>query len=145
MIRKNQPKAKFSAPPPEQIDPDCIYSFSFNPQSQPLFERFYNVKLNTLSSWSNEQYEIFKNLKHCSVQICQESSSRGRLHFHGYIQIHNIIPFYLNTIKHLSHYGTYEIDEINDKDKWDTYVYKQQDIMKPYCEKHDMHYSISTI
>lgn len=145
MIRKNINKAKFSAPPPERIDPERIYSFSFNPQSQPLFERFYNVKLNTLSSWSDEQEQIFKSLKHASVEICQEISSRGRLHYHGYIKIHNVIPFYLTSLKHIAHYGTYEIDEINDNEKWAKYVSKQESLMKPYCERNDMHYSISTI
>lgn len=139
-----QIKVKHNCIPPEDIHPEKIYSFSYNPQEQPLFEKFYKMKLNNLSDWSNQMKNIFQNLKFCNIEVNLELSRKGRFHYHGVIKIDKPIEFVLHDLKMLAHYGTYEIDHINNFEQWNTYCEKQQHLIEPYCEHHNMSYCIST-
>lgn len=145
MIRKNQftNNNKYQCVKPEECHMDKLYSFSYNPEEQPLFEKFYKMKLNNLRDWSNQQRQILSSLRYCTVDVVQEISSKGRLHYHGYIMITDIVRFYLHDLAKLRHYGTYEIDHITDEDVWRTYVYKQERFMKQYCETNEMVYNIT--
>lgn len=142
MIRKIHPKAKYSCIPPECVKTDELYTFSFNPEEQPLFEKFYKMKLNNLKDWSQQMYNILISLKYAEVECVLECSRQGRLHYHGWIMIKDPIEFYLKDLKKLKHYGTYEIDYIKDDEVWSTYVYKQMKHMKSFCDKYDMIYEI---
>lgn len=144
MIRKNL-GLKYSCVKPEDVKVGESYSFSYNPEDQPLVELFYKVKLNTFSAWSRFYYDLFKSMKYCQVHLQMEISSGARLHYHGYIIITDIVKFFMYEIKRLRHYGTYEIDTIKDRDKWEAYIDKQGDIMKIFCAKEEMQYEIDTI
>lgn len=143
MIRKNNQFKKFQCLSPEDVKEDVLYSFSYNPEEQPLFEKFYKMKLNNLSDWSNHMKDILTTLHFCNISVFQELSRKGRFHFHGYIKINKILEFYIHDLAKLRHYGTYEIDKINNEDVWETYIHKQERIMKKYCQTHDMFYNIS--
>lgn len=146
MNRKNAQRYsnKYSCVKPEDVDTEKWYSFSYNPLMQPLFERFYKLKLNTLEQWSQEQVRLLTTLKYCRVSVVLEISQKGRFHYHGYIQIKNNPEFYLTDLARLRDTGTYEIDIINDKEKWLEYVLKQQKTMSVYCRKNGMCYEIDT-
>lgn len=144
MNRKTYTKAKYTCIKPEDVVEGTEYTFSFNPEEQPLFQRFYSMTLNNLKDWSQQQDNVFRSLKYCKINVVMEISSGGRLHYHGYITITDTVNFFLKTIKHLKHYGTYEIDVITDPDKWSAYVYKMDKKMKSFCQNHSMIYNINT-
>lgn len=143
MIRKNHPKVKYNCIKPEEVVDNTLYTFSFNPEEQPMFQKFYSMTLNNLKDWSQQQHNILTSLKYCKVECYMEISSGGRLHFHGYIKITDTVNFFLKTIKHIRHYGTYEIDHITDHEKWSEYVSKMEKKMKTFCENHSMIYKIN--
>lgn len=127
---------------PELVTQGSWLTFSFNPEEQPMFERFYRMKLNNLKDWSQQQYDILTTLRHANVHVILECSPKGRLHFHGVIKINDVIEFYMTDLKKLKHYGAIEIDTIGDDEIWLTYIYKQRKYMKGYADKHEMHYEI---
>lgn len=139
----NVPKFKHSCIKPECVDQDMLYTFSFNPQEQPLIENFYRVTLTRFQSWSETMDSKLKRMRHCTYKLVLEISTGGRLHYHGWISINNIMGFYLMDLKYLADLGTYEIDNINDFQKWDTYVYKQRSFVEPWTQMEDMKYSIT--
>lgn len=141
MIRKNK-KFKHNIISPEDVDLDKVMSFSFNPEEQPLFEKFYSMRLNNLEDWSRRQKDILTSLRYCKISAVVECSRKGRLHYHGFIKISKVIEFYLMDLKKLMHYGTLEIDGIDDIDKWVTYVTKQEKYMRKFCENNNMVYEI---
>lgn len=138
MIRKTHPKAKYSCIPPEEFKQGVLYSFSFNPEEQPIFDKFYKVKLNTLQSWSHAMLKIFNDLRYSKLQVFLEVSRRGRFHYHGVIQVMKPLEFVIHDAKMLAHYGCYEIDTIADMQKWLTYCMKQQELITVYAEKNNM-------
>lgn len=137
-------KQKYSCLNPEELDIGKFYTFSYNPDEQPLFEKFYKCKLNNLSDWSHRMLDIFKNLKYANIEVNLECSRKGRFHYHGLIRVTKPIEFVIHDLKMLGHYGTYEIDQIDNFEKWRTYCDKQQQLIKPYAEKNDMLSQIST-
>lgn len=145
MLRKPQfsPHTKYSCIKPEQICLGDEYSFSFNPEDQPIFDKWYNVKINGLKFFSEKNENVLVTLRFCEVRVQMEVSSKGRLHYHGYIRIENVPKFIIHDLAKLRHYGTYEIDIIKDKDIWRTYVDKQKHFMENYCKLNDMKYEIN--
>lgn len=135
---------KYSCIKPEDVLEGVEYSFSFNPEDQPHFDRFYNMKLNTLSNWSDNQFDILTSLKYCTVNVYLEISSKARFHYHGVIKIHHIPNFYIHDLAKVRNYGTYEIDYIKDIEVWTSYVTKQKHIMEDYCNKHNMKYNVQS-
>lgn len=135
--------SKFKIIKPEECLPNILYSFSYNPESQPTVQRFYNISLKCFESWSQEIYEIFTSLRNCTIRTYMEISKAGRLHFHGYIKIQDIVNFYFYDLKKLKHYGTFEIDFINDPLKWDLYIKKQKPYMELFCKVNDMTYEFN--
>lgn len=131
---------KFKVIKPEDCVIDTLYSFSYNPEEQPDIQRFYNIRLNEFESWSQRVYEVFASLRYSHIRTYMEISRSGRLHFHGYIKIKDIVQFYFYDLRKLKHYGTFEIDFINDPLKWDLYIKKQKEMMEPFCKKNSMLY-----
>lgn len=146
MLRKAQvsPHQKYSCIKPEDIECGKEYSFSFNPEDQPKFERFYNMKLNTLRTFSEENEKIFHLLRYCDVKVYLEISSKGRFHYHGYIKIEHIPKFIIHDLAKLRSVGTYEIDMIKSPETWWQYVSKQRHFMLDYAKQNDMKYEIDT-
>lgn len=144
MIRKIYPKFKYNLNiPPEDINVNTFYTFSFNPEEQPLFEKFYKMKLNNLSDWSMQMKKIFDSLHYCKIEVNMEISRRSRFHFHGVIRISDPLHFVIHDLKMLAHYGTYEIDKINNNEVWNAYCEKQQHLIEGYAKKYDMFSSYS--
>lgn len=135
-------KQKYSCLKPEMLHLKTEYSFSYNPEEQPLFEQFYKVKLNTLNKWSEYYSALFTSLKYCKIICYMEISSKGRFHYHGLVMVTDIPRFIINDLAKLRHYGTYEIDEIKDKTVWLDYCLKQQRFMEKYCKDNDMLYKV---
>lgn len=149
MNRKNnfpRQHQKYSCVKPEDMYVHKLYTLSYNPEEQPLFERFYRMKLNNLKDWSNKCKEIF-TLKYADIDVVLEISSKGRFHYHGHILVHDIPRFIIHDLAKLRHYGTYEIDSISELDdgaNWGQYVRKQQRFMQGYAEWNEMEYNIVT-
>lgn len=133
-------KYKYSCIKPEDMEKGTLYTFSYNPEEQPLFEKFYKSRLNNLSDWSQKQIELFNSLKYCEIECVIEISQKARFHYHGYIMITDIVKFFIHDLAKLRHYGTYEIDKITDSDKWKNYIYKQKRFMYDYCNANEMTY-----
>lgn len=139
MIRKQQ-KFKHNIISPEDVVPNKLLTFSFNPEEQPLFQKFYTMKLNNLKDWSQQINNIISSMKYCKITAYLEISRKSRLHLHGFINITHIIKFYLCDLKKLMHYGTLEIDIINDNEIWTKYVLKQEKMMQSFAKNNDMYY-----
>lgn len=144
MIRKSQNGNKYKMINLEEIEIGKTYSFSYNDQEQPLFEKFYKMKLNNLRDWSNSQKERL-TLKYADVDMYLELSPKGRFHWHGKILIRDPVKFIIHDLAKLRHYGTYEIDTITDTDKWDNYITKQQKYMEKYANNNNMIYNITSL
>lgn len=136
-------KHKHSCIKPEDCDITKYYTFSFNPVEQPEFVSFYKTHLNSLKDWSDNIKTNLLKLHFCKYHLACEISTGGRLHYHGYIRITNIVKFYLQDLAYLKTLGTFEIDKITDNIKWDTYVYKQKIFMEPYCQTEDITYELT--
>lgn len=137
-------KPKYSIISPEDISLDERYSFSYNPEEQPDVQRFYCITLKCFESWSQKIYEIFSTLRYCEIETYVEISKAGRLHFHGYIRITDIANFYFYDLRKLKHYGTFEIDFIEQDENWDAYIKKQSWFMEDFCKKNNMQYHFNT-
>lgn len=145
MRSKNQQKFKYSCIKPEDCYTGVLYSFSINPQEQPEFQCFYRMKLNTLRDWSQQFEDKMSKVHYCEYTLTCEIGSGGRLHYHGYIKINNIVKFYLHDLRYLKELGTYEIDKIEDKEVWNIYVEKQKRFMEKYCKENDIKYILTNV
>jgi len=143
MIRANY-TAKYSCVKPEDIKLHNSLSFSFNPEEQPLFEKFYKMKLHNLKDWSERMVANFARLSYSNIEAVIEVSQKGRFHYHGWITVTKMPEFVIHDLAWLRHYGTYEIDIINDEDKWIEYVFKQERFMRSYCIRHEMQYEVES-
>lgn len=130
--------------PPEVIEVDKLYTFNFNPRYVigADSDDYKGITWVDMKSFYNATVKVLNNLNHCEVSIVPEASPQGKLHYHGTIKIKDILNFYLLDLPHIKHYGSLEIDEINDSVKWDTYCSKQEKIMKIFCDKHGTPYRL---
>lgn len=110
--------------PIEEWDDDRLYAISLNPKDDlQFFGRSVDKRImNSYLTLLHKAY-IWKGIEHLKLFI--ETSSMGRLHWHGYIKVNNLEEFFLVTIPLMKKYGTFEIDHLNDKEKWETYCEKQ--------------------
>lgn len=111
---------------PEKVEPTEDYTFSINPDKQ-----FDNAK-GRLKLVQNEVCKILSLLgdsKTYSFELYPELSRGGRLHWHGTIRITNVLAFFTNIIR-IRDFCTYELDTIEDPDKWDEYSKKGKGYMK---------------
>lgn len=130
---------------PETVETGVAYTFSFNPESQPIIQSFGKMTLTSFTTWSEEIYKMFDRCVYCIIETYMELSSAGRLHFHGTLKIVNIPKFYYFDLKILKFHGSFEIDTINtDNDQWDRYCLKQKPFMVPFCEEYGMPYLYHT-
>lgn len=66
-----------------------------------------------------------RNLKACVVDLTYELSPLGRQHYHGYLEVNNVLEFYTYDIHVLKSLGALCIKNITNITEWDTYVKKQ--------------------
>ena len=151
---------------PEDIDTSALYAFTFNPEIQPLnisgkglnssLWQFDPSECLTLSlkDWYKTCHILFNSLNGCELtkMIC-EISKNGRYHFHGCIQITDIMEFYTYAIPLLNskcHYAICPIhDYLDTKERkktyatWDDYLAKQQKFIVPFFIKKGVNMEIT--
>lgn len=103
---------------PEDAEENIDYSFTIN--IDPDLIRKYSNLTNQYYQYLNK----LKLLKYCTYEIFFEISKLGKLHAHGKIKITNTMKFYFYDVKKLMDSFSFEIDTINDIEKWDEYVLK---------------------
>lgn len=127
---------------PEECVKGVWYSFSYNPQAQPMLEAINKVDPFgcNLQDWYKEEISSFCRLKYCDIECRLEISSRGRFHVHGRIRVKDVIRFFSVDLRRMQARGSYEIDRINDPIKWDLYCRKQSEVMSDFCESEGICY-----
>lgn len=138
----SQPKyqPRWQLPAPEEVAIDTLYAFSLSPQCGPASNLLGGFQLRSFKNYQVELWAKLDKLKYCQVNAVHELSRLARWHMHGYIMIDKIIEFYLFDLPILKDIGTFEIDTIADEVKWETYVYKQMTLLKPFCDANRMEY-----
>lgn len=122
--------AKYLCVSPEDVIIDHDYAFSINFEHQT---NVYNQKSDSfqytrpLAQFKDYCKKVLMRMKGCSYKIYFEMSPLGRMHWHGYLRIHDIHAFYTFDIQILKSYSTFVIKPITDE-KWNAYVLKQQKI-----------------
>lgn len=130
----------YKLPPPEEIVPDAVMAFTYNPSFTPTDDEILD-----LPTYINELTDVFRKLKYCKLHLAHEISCNAKWHLHGYIKITDVMRFYIFDLKHLKSDGVFEIDTISDPLKWKDYVYKQKALMTDFLASHKVPYEINTI
>lgn len=123
---------KFQNIPLEDAKLDTPYAFSFNPEHQTnLYDKKSDSFQYTYALVKMDQYmkKMLVKLKASAYLMYQELSPLGRIHYHGYIQILNIVDFFVYDVPLLKSYGTFCIKPIDDAALWAEYVRKQQAVL----------------
>lgn len=116
-------KEKYSAPAPEDVTADAAYAVSISPSDE--YQWFSDGSItNRLKLFVISALIRLKKIAGIDLLLFTEVSQGGRLHFHGYAKITSVPLFYLKGIRQLQKYGTYEIDTIKEREKWDVYCMK---------------------
>lgn len=136
-------KEKISTIAPEDVVEGKEYAFTYSPELQPLRQNG-GFKLQAIANYAMDTFSVFAKCRNCAIRAVHEISRKGRLHYHGYIRIYNVVAFYFNDLKKLSESGTLEIDHINDEYIWLRYVYKQHNLMRPWIEDQGVNYQVDT-
>lgn len=143
--------AKQKSPKMEQYKLNTIYAVTLSPPDRRTMTGAKMIKGNELETYKNlmdsinEDIQYFKKLKYCSLELYTELSNNGRLHYHGYIQIKDILKFTYHDL-HLLNQISYEIDTMSEDScgiyKYEQYVLKQKELWKPFIEYESMQYPI---
>lgn len=141
-MSKRKEKRPHSMIAPELVDIRKIYTFSLNPGTQPTGKQLKQLQQD---QWHNGYFRQLQSLKASKVQVVWELSRLGRWHLHGLIQITDRAKFFVWDIRTLMSMGTFEIDEIDNEDAWTSYVYKQEEFIKPYLEKENIPYTLNNM
>lgn len=114
---------KYSCPKPEHLNTNTTYSISLSPSDR---QQYYESK-DRVCKFKTQWYGRFliHLSPYASYDLYMEVSKEGRLHFHGTIQIKDILNFYLISIPFMRDNMTYEIDTIKDLAEWLKYCTKQ--------------------
>lgn len=129
MRKQNTKTFRWDLPAMEHAKINTLYSFSYNPESQPC-----SYASDRIQKWYSEMVKVISSLKACNVVLNLEISKLGRLHFHGTIQISSLWKFYYYDVPKLMVEGSFEIDTIKSIEDWQAYVDKNKDEMSKMCE-----------
>lgn len=75
-------------------------------------------------------YKKVLSSQHYEYKLYIEVSSTGRIHGHGYIWINDPYNFCLFDVPQLVEKATIVIKEVDDVDKWESYIIKQSHIVR---------------
>lgn len=104
-------------PAPEHLVLNQIYAITLNPK--------FPAKL---PKYSKELHRVFSQMNGVErVVLHPEHSPNGRLHYHGEIVFNDKYQWYDNDIHILMDWGAFEIDTINNPEKWKVYCTKCSD------------------
>lgn len=113
-MRKQPFYDEHKCPEVEKLNVGEVYAITLNP---PDTLAPHNDPLLPYSNFLKEVNRIYAELitkcKHSAMILYPELSHKGRLHFHGYLQITNVIAFMLNDLLHLRSMCHFEIDTIS--------------------------------
>lgn len=132
---------KHSAPSPESIELNTLYSFTISPSDIILNKtKELQDKITTFRDLIYENFAVYG----VTYKLIPELSKTGRLHCHGSIKfVNNVgIALFYNSLFNIKHLITYEMDIVNDKDKWNNYCIKNSHIMQEFCKYNKIKYTI---
>lgn len=115
--------------PEEMLNTDGT-SFSITINFDERMQSYSVVECRETLFYSNSHKWFKDNLKYCKLRLRLEVSAKGRLHWHGTIEIKGgeIGMFYLYDVPRLLLAANIELDKINDPAKWNEYCRKQSGI-----------------
>ncbi len=133
---KNGYKSKHVTIAPEEVNRNMYYSLSLNPNNQ--FDDHHNSKYGNrvnliVETWGTILTKFNPNSFSYHLRL---ESKNGRLHFHGVIRIKDPLTFDVLVLPIWKELCTYEIDTINDMDKWITYCTKCEPLWKGSIYNH---------
>lgn len=124
---------RWSGIPYEKMEENVEYAISINPadewqywNAEDRLETYLKCHKNYL-----RRLAILGNVHVCQFNLYLEISQNGRLHYHGKLKVFSKKLFYIYVIHKLQIRYTYEIDVINDADKWHEYCTKQDLMLHP--------------
>lgn len=142
-MNPNRQHQKCKAPKMEVMKINTCYAVTLSPPDRRTITGAKMCKGNDLETFKtlemniNEDLQLFKKLKYSKIEVYPELSPTGRLHYHGYIEIHNVLKFYYHDT-HILNQISYEIDTISEDPegiyKYEQYVLKQQQHFKEFLD-----------
>lgn len=131
---------------PDMLQNDVVYTFTLNPADTYQYNNKDNrIKLVTAKVIANLLH--YKNF--CKWMLVPEFSTPEcykavpRLHFHGTIKFTNVMAFYIKEFYLLKKWCQFEIDTIDDKKHWKSYVTKNASPMEAYYAKYKIPYVLT--
>lgn len=110
---------------PKEKNPSNYYSITLNPVDE--LQSYYS--LNRVKDFKDAMLKQLHGMsKFNDIHLHIEVSGKGRLHLHGVFNFNSwtdIMNFYVNDIMRYQNKFSYEIDTIDDIDKWVKYMSKQ--------------------
>lgn len=142
------PKQMHNLLPPEAVELNTLYTFNLNPELEP-YRDGHGYKCDSFSVWSKKMSNIFNKLDNYGFNffVVTECSKMGRAHLHGvcyFSSEKDLINWYVHMVPRLKMWGAFEIDTIDDKYKWYSYMLKQRERMRPFCEQNNMSYDYTS-
>lgn len=135
----------------ELLKPDQWLSFTYNPCDA---HQFYGKPGRTVLIVKHIESLLKAKLPYwCRYEVYPEYSFNGksvnmskgpRLHYHGIIQITDLIYLYELGYNELQQQGVFEIDTIDDIDVWMRYCKKSETVIKPLCKQLKIPYKLSS-
>lgn len=101
------------------------YAFSYNPKD--CYQSFNVIVTDRIREFYRHADTYFKYKNFSNKKLYVELSPKGRLHYHGIIEVEKVIEFFLYEIPSLLRCGTVCIKEFDDKgfEGWMKYCNKQ--------------------
>lgn len=106
----------------EQIEVGKEYTFSINPERGVVSFDALTTEREVLNVIKDTR--IIANKMVNKYYLITELSSKGRVHFHGVVNITNRYKFIMHDLPLWRKFGTYEVDVISNHDIWYTYMTK---------------------
>lgn len=138
--------------PTKYFNNNKVYTFTINPDNEYQFYKESQLQSRLGKCIFNTLYYLRQCCKDCAIfkltiesSLPVESSKAGngpRIHFHGTIKFTDSLTFLLNRYHVLMQNFKFEIDTIEDEDKWENYCSKDESLFKPLMEKYQFPYKI---
>ncbi|UOF82064.1 rep protein [Circoviridae sp.] len=118
----------------ENMIDGVFYAITINPNDKHQY--FHNpIRLGNFLTDLKKEY-LYKIDGTYEFDVYPEVSSKGRLHWHGFIKVYDKVNFYLFDIPNIIRKGTLVIREMNDEDSWLEYVTKHREF-HTYIREHN--------
>lgn len=111
------------------------YAFTINPRNTINYNNLKSFRKAYLEFVEDFQAKMIK-IKSIKYSLNIESSSNGKLHFHGYLEILNPVDFYFRDLRSLEDVGSYLIKPIDKPDVWAEYIDKQASFWEKIKDKY---------